>query len=49
MIGLWPSVRAVANDRSNGKWLEVFNDAGLKLVKEEVQVGMPEELFVVKT
>ena len=38
-----------ADNRSNGKWLEVFNDAGLKLVKEEVQVGMPEELFVVKT
>jgi protein N-terminal methyltransferase len=49
MSGLWPSTGSVADDRSNGKWLEVFNDAGLKLVKEEVQVGMPEELFVVKT
>lgn len=49
MNGPWSSMKSVADDRSNGKWLEVFNDAGLKLVKEEVQVGMPEELFVVKT
>jgi protein N-terminal methyltransferase len=35
--------------RSNGKWLEVFKDAGLRVIKEEVQVGMPDELFVVKT
>lgn len=35
--------------RSNGKWLEVFTEAGLKVVKEEVQHGMPDELFTVKT
>jgi len=49
MYRLWLNAREATDDRSNGKWLEVFNDAGLKLVKEEVQVGMPEELFVVKT
>lgn len=36
-------------DRSNKKWLEVFEGAGLRVVKEEVQMGLPEELFVVKT
>ncbi|BEJ12456.1 hypothetical protein CspHIS471_0209160 [Cutaneotrichosporon sp. HIS471] len=35
--------------RSNGKWLEVFHEAGLQVVKEEVQQGLPDELFVVKT
>jgi protein N-terminal methyltransferase len=35
--------------RSNNRWLEVFEDAGLEVVKEEVQHGMPEELFMVKT
>ncbi|ODN90237.1 hypothetical protein L198_06255 [Cryptococcus wingfieldii CBS 7118] len=35
--------------RSSGKWVEAFKDAGLRVVKEEVQEGMPEELFVVKT
>lgn len=35
--------------RSNGKWLEAFRDAGLEVIKEQEQVGMPEELFVVKT
>lgn len=38
-----------SNSRSNGKWLEVFTEAGLRVVKEEVQVGLPQELFVVKT
>jgi protein N-terminal methyltransferase len=35
--------------RSDKKWLEIFKDAGLEVIKEEVQVGMPEELFVVRT
>ena len=35
--------------RSNGKWLQVFRAAKLKIVKEEIQVGLPEELFMVKT
>lgn len=35
--------------RSNGKWLEAFTEAGLSVVKEEVQEGLPQELFVVKT
>lgn len=38
-----------ADSRSNGKWLEVFHEAGLQVVKEEVQEGLPDELFVVKT
>ncbi|KAL7419230.1 hypothetical protein Q5752_006067 [Cryptotrichosporon argae] len=35
--------------RSNAKWHQCFAEAGLKVVKEEVQLGMPAELFVVKT
>lgn len=35
--------------RSNGKWLEAFSQAGLEVVKEEVQHGLPDELFTVKT
>jgi len=35
--------------RSSAKWLEIFKDAGLEVIKEEVQVGMPQELFAVKT
>lgn len=35
--------------RSNGKWLQVFEEAGLRVVKEEVQEGLPQELFAVKT
>ncbi|ORX37456.1 AdoMet dependent proline di-methyltransferase-domain-containing protein [Kockovaella imperatae] len=35
--------------RSNAKWLEVFREAGLEVIREEVQIGMPSELFVVKT
>jgi protein N-terminal methyltransferase len=31
------------------RWLEIFAEAGLEVVKEEVQDGLPEELFVVKT
>ncbi|WVQ82534.1 hypothetical protein IAT38_004663 [Cryptococcus sp. DSM 104549] len=34
--------------RSSAKWLQVFADAGLEVVKEETQLGMPEELFTVK-
>lgn len=40
--------RADAN-RSSGRWVEIFQEAGLKIVKEEVQEGLPEELFTVKT
>lgn len=36
------------SNRSSAKWLQVFADAGLKVVKEVMQEGMPEELFVVK-
>ncbi|KAL1408882.1 hypothetical protein Q8F55_005696 [Vanrija albida] len=35
--------------RSNGKWLEVFEEAGLQVVKDEVQQGLPNELFTVKS
>jgi protein N-terminal methyltransferase len=35
--------------RSSGRWIEIFKEAGLKIVKEEVQEGLPEELFTVKT
>lgn len=35
-------------NRSSAKWLQVFADAGLKVIKEVTQEGMPEELFVVK-
>ncbi|WVR06113.1 hypothetical protein IAU60_003143 [Kwoniella sp. DSM 27419] len=35
--------------RSHQKWIDCFTEAGLTVVKEEVQQGMPEELFVVKT
>jgi len=38
-----------ADHRSNGKWLEAFAEAGLEVVKEEVQQGLPDELFTVKT
>lgn len=36
------------SNRSSAKWLQVFADAGLKVIKEVTQEGMPEELFVVK-
>jgi protein N-terminal methyltransferase len=39
----------MSHGRSNGKWLQVFKEAGLTVVKEEIQVGMPDELFMVKT
>lgn len=35
--------------RSAGKWREIFKDAGLEIIREEVQEGMPDELFVVRT
>ncbi|WWD17619.1 hypothetical protein CI109_102060 [Kwoniella shandongensis] len=35
--------------RSSARWLECFKEAGLEVVREEIQQGMPEELFVVKT
>ncbi|RXK38907.1 hypothetical protein M231_03856 [Tremella mesenterica] len=35
--------------RSVGRWREVFEDAGLVVLKEEVQHGMPTGLFTVKT
>jgi protein N-terminal methyltransferase len=38
----------LTRDRSSNKWLEIFRDAGLEVIKEEVQIGMPSELFVVK-
>lgn len=34
--------------RSTLSWLGVFEEAGLKVVKEEIQGGLPEGLFVVK-
>jgi protein N-terminal methyltransferase len=34
--------------RSSAKWVEIFHAAGLQVIKEEVQIGMPGELFVVK-
>ncbi|WVN89180.1 uncharacterized protein L203_104396 [Cryptococcus depauperatus CBS 7841] len=34
--------------RSTAKWLQVFADAGLEVVKEVVQEGMPEYLYVIK-
>lgn len=35
--------------RSDLAWKKVFADAGLKLLKEEVQEGFPEGLYPVKT
>ncbi|KAG8988739.1 hypothetical protein FRB93_003981 [Tulasnella sp. JGI-2019a] len=34
--------------RSNSKWLEIFRDAGLTLVREKVQRGLPEGIYQVK-
>lgn len=42
------SARVSLTLRSSAKWVEIFHSAGLQVVKEEVQVGMPGELFVVK-
>lgn len=35
--------------RSDKAWKVVFQNAGLTLLKEEVQLGLPEGLFVVKS
>ncbi|WRT64425.1 uncharacterized protein IL334_001357 [Kwoniella shivajii] len=35
--------------RSHQKWVDCFHEAGLEVIREEVQQGMPDELFVVKT
>lgn len=35
--------------RRDEKFLELFKAAGLRLVKSEIQKGMPKELFPVKT
>ncbi|WWC86522.1 uncharacterized protein L201_001399 [Kwoniella dendrophila CBS 6074] len=35
--------------RSHQKWLDCFKEAGLTVIREEIQQGMPDELFVVKT
>lgn len=42
-------LNAKLTSRSNGKWLQVFEEAGLRVIKEEVQEGLPQELFTVKT
>lgn len=34
--------------RSNAAWLEIFRVADLRVVRQEVQGGLPEELYVVK-
>jgi protein N-terminal methyltransferase len=34
--------------RSELKWLEIFKAVGVRVVKEEVQLGLPAGLFVVK-
>jgi len=34
--------------RSHQRWLSVFREAGLTLIKEKVQLGFPEGLFTVK-
>lgn len=34
--------------RSNKMWEEIFEQAGLKIVKEQVQEGLPAGLFLVK-
>ncbi len=34
--------------RSNKKWEEIFAEAGLTIVKEQVQLGLPAGLFMVK-
>ena len=36
-------------DRSDSAWKKAFADAGLKILKEEVQQGFPEGLYAVKT
>nr|XP_018998929.1 uncharacterized protein I203_08534 [Kwoniella mangroviensis CBS 8507]OCF62390.1 hypothetical protein I203_08534 [Kwoniella mangroviensis CBS 8507] len=35
--------------RSHQKWVDCFIEAGLTVKREEIQQGMPDELFVVKT
>lgn len=35
-------------DRSNALWLQIFQQAGLKVVKQQVQEGLPAGLFAVK-
>jgi protein N-terminal methyltransferase len=35
-------------DRSDRAWKSIFDQAGLKLVREQVQDGLPEGLYVVK-
>lgn len=35
--------------RSAMRWLEIFEEAGLTVLKEEVQEGLPDDLFTVKT
>ncbi|WWC58892.1 uncharacterized protein I303_101437 [Kwoniella dejecticola CBS 10117] len=35
--------------RSHQKWVDCFHEAGLEVIREAVQQGMPDELFVVKT
>lgn len=34
---------------SSARWVDIFKEAGLRIVREEVQEGLPEELFTVKT
>jgi len=34
--------------RSDQKWLSIFREAGLTLIKEKVQLGFPDGLFTVK-
>jgi len=34
--------------RSDKAWKVIFKQAGLKLVREQVQEGLPEGLYVVK-
>ena len=42
MLNEWTSYR------SDLAWKELFKRAGLKLIREKVQEGLPVELFVVK-
>ncbi|KAF9535299.1 AdoMet dependent proline di-methyltransferase-domain-containing protein [Crepidotus variabilis] len=34
--------------RSDAAWKKLFNDAGLRLVREQIQEGLPEGIYVVK-
>ena len=45
---LYLSNRAFYTRRSDHAWKKAFADAGLELIKEQLQLGFPEGLYPVK-